>query len=161
MDILFLASTFTIEPHGSMGQNFAEHINVTGWDEYIPGSGWQDNFGPDQNIQTLVGDGQYPLTLLELVQAYTPDEFDHNTNGGGQTPTYNVQDQFGWWVKSDSDYVTGGGYDQAPGPAIITGGTYRMKLTLEFMETAGNDLQDRTLTLYTEFFGMQDLSQRP
>jgi len=162
IDIGYLATTFTISPDGSMGQNFAAHINVTGWREYIPGTGWQDNFGPNQLIHTLVGDGATPLTLLEVVQSYTPDEIAHNAGTGGYTPTYCVLDQFGWYVKSDSDYVTGEGYDQLPGPAIIAGGAnYKMELTFHFMETAGNDLQGKTLTLSTSFFGFQDYSQRP
>lgn len=162
IDILFLATSFTISPSGSMGQNFASNIEVTAWDEYIPGVGWQDNFGAAQVIETLVGDGAAPLTLLEMVQSYTPDEIAHHAGTNTQTATFSVLDQFGNYVKSDSDYVTGGGYDQAPGPAIIAGGAnYKMKLTFHFMATAGNNLQGKTLTLDTSFFGMQDLSQRP
>ena len=166
LDILYLATTFTIEPDGPIGKEFAANINVTGWWEWIPtdtagGGFWQDNFGPAQHIYTLVGDGAVPLTLLEMVQSYTPDEITWHKEHNHQTATFRVLDQFGNWVKSDSDYVTGGGYDQLPGPAIITGGTYKMTIEFQFMESAGNDLQGQTLTLYTEFFGMQDISQRP
>ena len=165
LDILYLATTFTIEPDGPIGQEFADHINVTGWWEYIPKVGgdgfWQDNFGPKQLIYTLVGDKALPLTLLEVVQAYTLDEITWHKEHNHQTETFRVLDQFGNWVKSDSDYITGGGYDQLPGPAIIVGGTYKMEIEFEFMTSAGNDLQGKTLTLHTEFFGMQDLSQRP
>jgi hypothetical protein len=162
IDILFLATTFTISPDGPIGQEFASNIEVTAWDEYIPGVGWQDNFGEAQVIDTLVGDGAAPLTLLEMVQSYTPDEIAWHASHNHQEAPYLVLDQFGNYVKSDSDYITGGGYDQLPGPAIIAGGAnYKMQLTFHFMDTADNDLQGQTLTLYTSFFGMQDLSQRP
>ncbi|MCJ7560825.1 CalY family protein [Candidatus Bathyarchaeota archaeon] len=162
IDIMYLATSFTIDPAGSIGQEFAAHINVTGWREWIPGAGWQDNFGLNQKIYELVGDGALPLTLLEVVQAYTPDEIAwHLTHNHREAP-FLVLDQFGNYVKFDSDYITGGGYDQLPGPAIKVGlGNYAMEITFEFMESAGNDLQGQTLTLSTQFFGMQDLSQRP
>jgi len=162
IDIMYLATSFTIDPAGSIGKEFAAHINVTGWREWIPGAGWQDNFGPNQKIYELVGDGALPLTLLEVVQAYTPDEIAwHLTHNHREAP-FLVLDQFGNYVKFDSDYITGGGYDQLPGPAIKVGlGNYAMEITFEFMESAGNDLQGQTLTLSTQFFGMQDLSQRP
>jgi len=162
IDILYLATSFTIDPDGPISQEFAAHINVTGWREWIPGTGWQDNFGPAQLIYKLVGDGALPLTLLEVVQAYTPDEIAWHLAHNHQEAPFLVLDQFGNYVKYDSDYITGGGYDQLPGPAIKAGlSNYKMEITFEFMESAGNNLQGRTLTLHTQFFGMQDLSQRP
>lgn len=161
IDILYLATTFTIKPDGPIGKEFAEHIKVTKWWEFIPNGLWQDNFADPQFIYELVGDGAMPLTLLEVVQSYTPDEITWHKEHNHETETFRVLDQFGNWVKSDSDYITGGGYDMTPGPAIIAGGTYKMEIEFEFMTSAGNNLQGKTLTLYTEFFGMQDLSQRP
>ena len=163
IDILYLATFFTIDPYYGWGITFAENIEVTAWREYIPGTGWQDNFDVvKQHIYTLVGDGKTPLTLLEVVQAYTPDEIAWHLAHNHKEAPFLVLDQFGNYVKADSDYLTGGGYDQLPGPAIKAGlGNYAMEITFEFMESAGNDLQGRTLTLYTQFFGMQDLSQRP
>jgi hypothetical protein len=166
LDILYLATTFTLDRAGSIGKEFADHIKVTGWWEWIPtdnvgGGFWQDNFADPQFIYNLVGDGAEPLTLLEMVQSYTPDEITWHSEHNHQTETFRVLDQFGNWVKSDSDYVTGGGYDQLPGPAIIVGGTYKMEIEFQFMTSAGNNLQGESLVLYTEFFGMQDLSQRP
>ena len=162
IDIGYLATFFTIEPHTGWGITFAENIEVTSWWEYIPtdkvgGGVWQDNFGAGQLIYTLVGDKVTPLTLLETVQAYA----SAGEPGESQTGVLDTLDQFGKYVKDDSDYITGSGYDITPGPAIIAGGTYKMEITFKFRETAGNDLQGKTLTLYTKFFGMQDLSQRP
>lgn len=166
LDILYLATTFTLDRAGSIGQEFASNIEVTGWWEYIPtdtagGGVWQDNFGSAQLIDTLVGDGASPLTLLEMVQSYTPNEIAWHLSNNHKEAPYLFLDQFGNYVKSDSDYVTGGGYDQLPGPAIIVGGTYKMAIDFQFMGSAGNNLQGESLVLYTEFFGMQDLSQRP
>jgi hypothetical protein len=156
IDIGYLATFFTIEPHTGWGITFADNIEVTEWWEYIPGTGWQDNFGAEQHIYDLVGNLATPLTLLETVQSYVAPEPQEAAGG-----IYDTLDQFGKYVKDDSDYITGSGYDITAGPAIIAGGTYKMEITFKFMESAGNDLQGRTLTLYTKFFGMQDLSQRP
>jgi len=162
IDIMYLATSFTIDPVNDIGKDFAAHINVTGWWEYIPGSGWQDNFGVAQQIYALVGDKVKPLTLLEVVQAYTQDEIDWHSAHNHQQAPFIVLDQFNNYVKYDSDYITGGGYDQLPGPAIKAGlDNYKMEITFEFMESAGDNLQGQTLTLITRFFGMQDLSQRP
>ncbi len=166
IDIGYLATTFTIDRVGAIGIEYASNIEVTGWWEFIPtddsgGGAWQDNFGPAQQIGTLVGDFSDPLTLLEMVQSYTADEIAHHNGANDPTSTFSVLDQFGNYVKSDSDYVTGEGYDQLAGEAIIAGGTYKMQLDFQFMASAGNNLQGETLKLSTEFFGFQDYSQRP
>jgi hypothetical protein len=161
IDINYLATTFTISPDGSMGLDYASNIEVTGWEEFIPGVGWQDNFGTAQHIYDLVGNMAAPLTLLETVQSYTPDENTHHLGTNNYLSPFIVLDQFGNYVKSDSDYVTGGGHDQLPGPAIIVGGTYKSRITFHFMASAGNNLQGQILTLSTSFFGFQDYSQRP
>jgi hypothetical protein len=162
IDILYLATFFTIDPYYGWGITFAENIQVTAWWEYIPGTGWQDNFADAQKIYTLVGDGQQPLTLLEVVQAYTPDEIAWHSAHNHKEAPFLVLDQFGNYVKADSDYLTGGGYDMTPGPAIKAGlDNYKMEITFKFMESAGNDLQNRELKLYTQFFGMQAEIQRP
>jgi len=166
IDIGYLATTFTIDRVGATGLDYASNIEVTGWWEWIPtdttgGGYWQDNFGAAQVIDTLVYDFQSPLTLLEMVQSYTADEKAHHAGTNDYTPTFPVLDQFGNYVKSDSDYVTGEGYDQLAGVAIIAGGTYKMQIDFQFMGSAGNNLQGETLVLSTSFFGFQDYSQRP
>ena len=133
---------------------FAGVIEVTSIAEYIPGYGWVESMDTPQNYWKLVQDYATPLTLLELAKSYY-----------GTEPAYpsGKTDQFGGSVKSLTDWVTGYGYDLVPAgtPAIAVGGTYQMKLTLKFMESAGNEWQGATLGFKITFTAAQDLSVIP
>ena len=133
--------------------NFANVIEVTSIAEYVSGCGWLESIGGTQHYETLVQDYNAPLTLMELAKSYY----------GAEPGTGVKQDQFGGWVNHLSDWVTGWGYDQVPvgTPAIPVGGTYYMKLTLKFSETADNHWQGATLGFKIEFTAAQDLSVIP
>jgi len=150
MNIKYLAGNLILDSN----QAFADKIEVTSIAEYIPGSpaGWYESIGGTQQYEKLVKDYNAPLTLLELAKSYYGDEPAYV---GGKT------DQFGGTVKSLSDWVTGYGYDIIPTDAIPVGGTYYMRLSFKFSESAGNDLQGATCTFRISFLGIQDLSQVP
>jgi len=133
--------------------DLASVINVTEFKEYIPGYGWIDNLGAVQHYQTLVGNGDNTLTLKELMQSYIVG-VEPLASGG-------FVDEFGYRVNHLNDWVTGSGYDITPGPAIIVGGTYELKLTFKFMTSAGNAYQGATAHMDITFMGIQDLSQIP
>jgi predicted ribosomally synthesized peptide with SipW-like signal peptide len=149
MNIKYLAGNLILDSN----QAFADKIEVTSILEYIPGSpsGWYESIGGTQHYETLVQDGVAPLTLLELAKSYI----------GAEPGTGAKTDQFGGYVNHLSDWVTGGNYDQVPTDAISVGGTYHMKLTFKFSESAGNDLQHATCTFRISFLGLQDLSENP
>ena len=134
---------------------FADKIDVTSIAEYIPGSpsGWYESIGGTQHYEQLVQDYNAPLTLLELAKSYWGTEPNY-------AAPYKV-DQFGGQVKSLSDWVTGGTYDQVPTVAIPVGGTYYMRLSFKFDESAGDNLQGATCSFHIQFLGIQDLSQVP
>jgi predicted ribosomally synthesized peptide with SipW-like signal peptide len=50
--------------------DLADVIEITRFEEYIPGYGWINNLVDPQHYQQLVGDGASPLTLKELMQSY-------------------------------------------------------------------------------------------
>jgi len=161
MDILYLSGSMVLSGSSAL----ADKIDIVDWYEYIPGYGWIDNLGHDfpaadeQHYETLVEDEAAPLTLLELAQSYVP----YATNPEPQTsnPGGYYLDQWGNYVKHPDDWITGGGYDQTPGPAIIVGGEYQMKLWFKFSEEAGNNLQGKSVSFTITFIGVQDLSQLP
>jgi hypothetical protein len=136
------------------GPDLASVINVTEFKEWIPGHGWIDNLGVDQHYQTLVGNGDNTLTLKELMQSYIVGVEPRNDGGG-------FVDEFGNHVNHLNDWVTGSGYDITPGPAIIVGGTYELKLTFQFMTSADNSYQGAAASMDITFVGIQDLSQIP
>jgi len=133
--------------------DLASVIEITEFKEYIPGYGWIDDLGAGQEYQKLVGDGLSPLTLKELMQSYIVG-VEPLTSGG-------VVDEFGNHVNHLTDCITGSGYDITPGPAIIVGGTYELKLTFKLMETAGDAYQGATVHMDITFMGIQDISQAP
>jgi len=154
MNIKYLAGDLILGAVGPTALEFADKIEVTSILEYIPGSpaGWYESMISPQNYWSQVQDYAMPLTLLELAQSYY----------GVEPGTGAKVDQFGGNVKSTSDWITGGTYDQVPTDAIPVGGTYQMKLYFKFSEDAGNDLQTKTLSFTIRFLGMQDyLSQTP
>jgi len=155
MDIGYLCGSMTMT--GSTA--FADKIEVVEWWEYIPGDGWTCNHDPEiQDYSALVGDGEWPLTLLETVQSYSTGRGEpYETSDLG----HDKLDQFGKYKMYYSDWISGGGYDQTEGPAIIEGGEYQMIFRLKFSESAGNNLQDATCSFTITFQGLQDLSQRP
>ena len=67
------------------------------------------------------------------------------------------------WVNHLTDWLTGNGYDTVPAgtPAISVGGTYELKLTFKFSESAGNAYQGATVHMDITFMGIQDISQAP
>jgi hypothetical protein len=165
MDIKYLSGSMVLTSGSS---DLAGKIEIVDWYEYIPGYGWMDNLGQDfkttspaaaQNYETLVKDGQSPLTLLELAQSYSTGRGEpYDASAAGHTKV----DQWGKYKMYDSDWLTGGGYDEAPGPAIINGGTYYMKLYFKFSTDADNTFQNKSVSFKITFLGMQDyLSQRP
>jgi len=139
---------------------FADKIEVVSWQEFIPGVGWTENVnGPVQKYETLVGDGALPLTLLEVAQSYSRGRSEPYPSSGAE---HTKIDQFGWYKKYSSDWVSGDAYDQTAGYAIIQGGEYQMLFRLKFSNTAGNDLQGQSFSFAITFTGMQDYtSQRP
>ena len=151
IDIKYLSIDFHNYRHGSA--DLADVIEVTEFKEWIPGYGWIDDLGTSQLYQTLVGDGVSPLTLKELMQSYIVDTEPLNSGG--------VIDEFGNRVNHLTDCITGSGYDTTPGPAIVVGGTYELKLTFKFMTTADNSYQGAWATIDIAFMGMQDISQAP
>ena len=132
IDINYLFTTFYNYAYDD--SDLASVIEVVAYKEFIPGFGWIDSMQPTQDLWAGVGDNIRPLTLRELIDA----------SWVGDTT----------WV----DYCTGDGYDTVPlgTPAIKVGGTYQLKLTLKFMETAGNEYQGDTCSFDIEFEGVQD-----
>jgi hypothetical protein len=159
IDIWSLAGSMTLS--GSFA--LADKIEITQWDEYLPGYGWQDNLADPQHYHELVVDGDPPLTLLEAAQSYAIGRGEpYDSSGEGHTKL----DQFGKYKKYYSDWVTGAGYDQHEGYAIktfaSTGQEYIMRFSFKFSEDAGNDLQGKSVSFKITFLGMQDYeSQRP
>lgn len=156
MDIGYLCGSMTMT--GSVA--LADMIIVEEWWEYIPGEGWTENVDPgaDQQYWLYVGDGIAPLTLLEVVQSYSTgrgEPYDETAEG------HDKVDQFGKYKMYASDWISGGGYDQTEGPAIIEDGEYQMVFRLKFSEDAGNDLQGASASFTITFQGLQDLSLRP
>ena len=151
IDIKYLGIDF--HNYGYTGADLANVIEVTEFKEWIPGYGWIDDLGAGQLYQTLVGDGASPLTLKELMQSYIKG-VEPLASGG-------VVDDWGNRVNHLTDCITGSGYDITPGPAIVVGGTYELKLTFKFMESAGNAYQGATAHMDITFMGMQDISQAP
>jgi predicted ribosomally synthesized peptide with SipW-like signal peptide len=133
----------------------ASMIDVTTFKEWVPGVGWIDDLGAAQHYQTLVGDGNSPLTLLELMQSYIVGVEPLMAGG--------VIDEFGNRVNHLTDAVTGNGYDTVPAgtPAIPAGGTYALQMGFTFDTSAGNNLQGAWCTFDVKFTGVQDLSQLP
>jgi len=169
MDILYLCGSMVLADGASLTSSsiawkFADKIEVLEWWEYIPGSGWTNNVGGAQEYETLVGDGKTPLTLLEVAQSYALGRTFEGVNYPEPWPKDNVpgkNDQFGASKLYASDWISGGGYDQTPGPAIIKDGVYQMVFRLQFSTDAGDDLQGTSLSFKITFQGLQDLSQRP
>jgi predicted ribosomally synthesized peptide with SipW-like signal peptide len=151
IDIKYLGIDF--HNYGYAGADLANVIEITEFKEYIPGYGWIDDLGAGQLYQTLVGDGASPLTLKELMQSYIKG-VEPLASGG-------VWDEFGNRVNHVTDCITGSGYDITPGPAIVVGGTYELKLTFKFMESASNAYQGATAHMDITFMGMQNISQAP
>ena len=135
--------------------DLADVIDITEFKEWIPGYGWIDNLADPQHYQQLVGDGVEPLTLKELMQSYIVG-LEPLGSGG-------VWDEFGNRVNHVTDWITGHGYDIVPAgtPAIAVGGTYILKLTFKFLESAGNAYQNATAKIDISFMGIQDISQAP
>jgi len=149
MDIAYLGIDWVIG--GTLDattMEFARQIEVTHIWERVSGT-WRDSMAAPQLYQTLVSDGSPPFTLLELAQSYH----------GGEPAWASGRklDQFGGYVGTTTDAVTGSGYDVTPGPALpYLGQNYQMELDLKFSTTAGNDLQGKTLLFYVVFTGTQD-----
>ena len=149
MDIKYLGIDWVIGGTlDSTTMEFARQIEVTHIWECVSGT-WRDSMADPQFYQKLVSDGIPPFTLLELAQSYH----------GGEPAWASGRklDQFGGWVGTTTDAVTGGGYDVTPGPALpYSGLNYQMELDLKFSTTAGNDLQGKQLLFYVVFTGTQD-----
>ena len=147
LDIDYLGGNLVITNDDT---DLAKVIEVTSIAEYIPNYGWQESIGGDQHYETLVGDEQSPLTLLELAQSYHSGE-----------PAWaegRKQDDYGGWVGYISDWITGDGYDIVPEgqPALPVGGTYKIHLTLKLMgPEAQNKHQGATLEFQITFTGCQ------
>jgi len=131
---------------------FADKIHVTSINERVGGV-WKDSMQDPQNYWNLVGDKELPLTLLELAQSYHSGEPDWAEG--------RKRDQFGGWVGTTTDAVTGSGYDVHDPPAIKVGETYIMHMSFKFSEDAGNDLQGKSMSFYIKFTGTQHLSTLP
>ena len=140
------------------GPDLSNVIEVVSYEEHVTGVGWFENIGGAQAYETQVVDYSAPLTLKELICSY----WDH---GGGKAEPMSsdpggwVQDQFGNWVSTTTDALTGMGYDagtQPNQPALPVGGTYSVKLKLKFMTSAGNAYQGATLSFSVKFTGVQD-----
>ena len=168
MDITYLGGDLIItdangNPYSSdtaSGVLLANWIEITSWKEWIPASGTfsaivgQENIGGTQHYETLVKDGSTPLTLMELAKSYWYP--------GPETPLTKT-DQFGNWVKSTTDWVTGNGYDQVPDgqPALAFGGTYWMVLKFKLSDDTPNTMQLHSCSFKIVFTGVQQLSQLP
>jgi len=152
LDILYLGGNLVITRDDN---DLSTVIEVTRFEEFIPGYGWINNLGVDQNYQGLVGNKDETLTLRELAQSYHSGE-----------PAWaegRKKDDYGGWVNSITDWVTGSGYDITPGPAIrkqVGSEEYILLLELKLMgpETT-NDHQGAKLNFQITFTAMQDLSQ--
>jgi hypothetical protein len=137
----------------STTMEFARQVEVIHIWERVNGV-WRDSMADPQKYWNLVGDNAMPLTLLELAQSYW----------GGEPAWASGRklDQFGGYVGTTTDAVTGSGYDITPGPALPQGASnYQMELDLKFSTTAGNDLQGKQLLFYVVFTGTQDRSTLP
>jgi hypothetical protein len=159
IDIWSLAGSMTLSGSGAL----ADKIEITQWDEYLPGYGWQDNLADPQHFALLVQDGNRPLTLLEAAQSYSTGRGEPYAVSG---PGHDKVDQWGKYKMYYSDFVTGAGYDQHSGYAIKTYSStsqdYIMRFKFKFSETAGNGLQGASVSFTISFLGMQDyVSQRP
>jgi len=157
IDVLYLCGDIHSYDHtdpGSDGSSLADVIEVVKLQEYIPGYGWTDSLADPQHFHELVVDYLWPLTLDELMKSYHSGE-PYDNPGDGL-----VEDEFGKYVTNVTDWCAGGGYDITPGPAIIAGGEYRMRLAFKFSEDADNDYQNDTCQFDITFYAMQDLSQR-
>ena len=135
------------------GVLLANYIEITSWRESIPNYGWIENIDSTQHYEDAVKDGQAPLTLMELAKSYWA--------GGGEPQ--NKLDQFGNWVKSTTDWVTGNGYDTVPlgYPAIPIGGTYEMDFSFKLSDGTPNPMQGKSCSFKIVFTGTQDLSILP
>jgi hypothetical protein len=160
MDITYLGGNLIItdangNPYSSdtaSGVLLANYIEITSWRESVPNVGWQENIGTPQFYETGVKDGVAPLTLMELAKSYW-------TSVEPQLKT----DQFGNWVKSTTDWVTGNGYDRVPAgiPAIASGGTYHMVLMFKLSDLTPDTMQLQSCSFKIVFTGVQDLSLLP
>jgi len=134
IDINYLFTTFYNYAYSSPAGNYdlGNVIEVVEYWEDIPGYQWIQNIGGLQSLELQIGDGESPLTLRELVDA--------------------------WWEGDTTwvDYCTGSGYDTTPGPAIIVGGTYQTYLKLEFNATAGNEYQGASCSFDIDYEGVQN-----
>jgi len=162
MDINYLGGDLIItdtngNPYSSdtaSGVLLTNYIEITSLKEYIPNYGWQESIGGTQHYETLVKDGSAPLTLMELAKSHWYP--------GPELPL-TVQDQFGYWVKTTTDWCTGDGYDIVPTgqPALATGGTYQMKLSFKLSDGTPNSMQGKSCSFKIVFTGVQETSQLP
>jgi len=160
MDINYLGGDLIItdangNPYSSdtaSGVLLTNYIEITSWKEYIPNYGWQESIGAPQSYETLVKDGSAPLTLMELAKSHWVSS----------EPSVK-KDQFGYWVKTTTDWCTGDGYDIVPEgqPALAASGTYQMKLSFKLSDDTPNSMQGKSCSFKIVFTGVQQNSQLP
>lgn len=134
------------------GVLLSKYIEITSLQEYIPNYGWQESIGGTQAYETLVKDGSAPLTLMELAKSHWV----------GAEPS-NKLDQFGYWVKTTTDWCTGDGYDIVPAgqPALAVGGTYQMVLNFKLSDATPNSMQGQSCHFKIVFTGVQQQTELP
>ena len=142
----------------------ANYIEITSLEEYIPYDAnapggplpaiWQESIGTPQEYEAKVQDGSAPLTLMELAKSHWYP--------GPESPL-NVQDQFGYWVKTTTDWCTGMAYDITPNgqSALARGGTYQMKLMFKLSDLTPNDMQGQSCSFKIVFTGVQQQTELP
>ena len=154
LDILYLGGNLVITRDDN---DLSTAIEVTKFEEHIPGHGWIDNLGTEQHYHTIVEDKQEPFTLRELAQSYH--------SGEPAWASGRKQDDYGGWVGYITDWITGSGYDITPGPAIrVRQGTEEYILLLELTLSGPlttNAHQNARLNFKIDFMAAQDTSQFP
>ncbi len=146
-------------PVGASGTNadaLANQIIITQFDEIVSGVRY-DNLVAPQWFQTLVKDlngNQDQLTLLELAKSYKIASEPYGDCTGRKW------DAWGACVDNVADTLTGNAYDQVSGQAIPIGGTYRLEMKFKLNPLAGDEFQNKSITMNIVFRGIQDLSQR-
>ena len=151
LDILYLGGNLVITRDDN---DLSTVIEVTRFEERIPGYQWINNLVDPQLYQNLVEDRTDPFTLRELAQSYH--------SGEPSWASGRVLDDYGGYVGYITDWITGSGYDVTPGPAIIVGGEYvlLLELTLSGPLTT-NAHQNAILNFKIDFMAAQDTSQFP
>jgi hypothetical protein len=162
MDIDYMGGDLIITDEGgnpyssdsASGVLLANYIEITSLQEVIPNYMTIESIGGSQHYETLVQNGVPPLTLMELAKSYWYP--------GPETPL-NKKDQFGNWVKSTTDWVTGYGYDIVPAgiPAIAQGTNYQMILMFKLSDDTPNPMQGQSCSFKIVFTGVQHLSLLP